>query len=74
MPTSFPACACLVLGGWTAAALSGSSTVFSDDITKRRGQERGHRGPRRLDPKLGNHSVTGGKVAAEALTGADLRG
>src|SRR3712207_2521695 len=52
----------LVLTGGTAVALTGSNTVFSDDITN--GQV--------TNPDIGANAVGGGKVFDNSLTGADL--
>jgi hypothetical protein len=52
----------LVLTGGTAVALTGSNTVFTDDITN------GH--VRNAD--IGGNAVGGGKVADNSLSGADV--
>ena len=52
----------LVLSGGTAVALSGSNTVFSDDIVN--GEVKG--------PDVGVNAVTSPKVADRSLSGNDL--
>ena len=53
----------LVLTGGTAVALSGSNTVFSDDITN--GEVK--------NPDIASGSVGTGKVIDESLTGQDVK-
>jgi hypothetical protein len=53
----------LVVTGGTAFALSGSNTVFSDDITN--GQVK--------NSDVGANAIGGGKVGNDSLTGADVR-
>ena len=54
----------LVLSGGSAMALTGSNTVFTDDITD--GQVKG--------PDVNANSLTGAKVTDNSLTGSDVAG
>jgi hypothetical protein len=65
-------CLFLVLSGGTAVALSGSNTVFSDDITDGnvRNSDLGFRAV--TLQKIGGDAINSGRVVNDSLTGSDL--
>jgi len=62
----------LVLGGGTAAALSGSNTVFSDDIVDGQVKAPDIAAGAVNSPKLTTAAVNSAKVADNSLTGSDV--
>ncbi len=62
----------LVLGGGSAVALSGSNTVFSDDIVDGEVETADLATGAATNPKLASGAVNSPKVAANSLTGADV--
>jgi hypothetical protein len=62
----------LVLSGGTAVALSGSNTVFSDDIVDEQVKTADLATGAATNPKLASGAVTSPKVADNSLTGADV--